>query len=102
MPTQPVHLKCRPAMNGRRTITPAENAADRDHGNIDEKMFAIECVPGVGKRFKVTADGTDINELLHKRHPLDGQRTSACQKTTHSKSMAMTQRYGASHHGARP
>ena len=56
-------------MNGRRTITPAEDATDRDDGDIDEKMFAIACVPGVGERFEVTADGTDINELGHVRHP---------------------------------
>ena len=35
----------------------------------DEEMFAIACVPGVGERLEVTADGTDINELCHKRHP---------------------------------
>ena len=66
---QPVRLKCGPAMNRCRTITPAEDAADRDDGDIDEEMFAIACVPGVGEGLKVTADGTDINELGHERHP---------------------------------
>ena len=56
-------------MNGRGTITPAEDATDRDHGDIDEEMFAIACVPGVGERFEVTADGANINELRHERHP---------------------------------
>ena len=69
MLTQPVYLKCGPAMNSRRTITPAEDAADRNHGDIDEEMFAIACVPGIGERVEVTADGTDINELHHERHP---------------------------------
>src|SRR4051794_27838472 len=47
--SQPIHLKCGPAMNGRRTLTAAEDAANRNHGDIDEEMFAIACVSGVGK-----------------------------------------------------
>ena len=56
-------------MNGGRTITPAEDAADRDHRNIDEPMLAIACVSGIGEGFEITRDGTDIDELRHKRYP---------------------------------
>ena len=66
---QPIRLQCGPAMNGRGTITAAEDATDRDHGDIDEEMFAIAAVPGVRERFEVTADRADINELRHERHP---------------------------------
>ena len=102
MLTQPVRLKRSPAMNGRRTITPAEDAADRDHGDIDEEMFAIACVPGVGQGFEVTADGTDINELHHERHPCDSATDLCVSEVTRSKSMAMTHRYGKGHHRASP
>ena len=66
---QPTLLKCGPAMNCRRPVTPADDAAHGDDRDVDEEMFAIACVPGVGERFEVTADGTDINELRHERHP---------------------------------
>src|SRR6202041_818145 len=102
MQTQPVHLKCGPAMNCRRTITPAEDAANRNHSNIDEKMFAIACMPGVGQGFEVTADGTDINELHHERHPCDSATDLCVSEVIRSKSMAMTHRYGKGHRRASP
>jgi hypothetical protein len=46
-------------------VTSAEDATDRDHGDIDEEMLAIAGVSGVRERFEVTADGADINELRH-------------------------------------
>ena len=62
-------------MNGGRAITPAEDTADRDHRDIDEPMLAIACVSGIGEGFKITPDGTDINELRHERHPSRSKTT---------------------------
>ena len=58
-----------PAMDGRRAIAAADHAADGDDDDIDQQMFAIARVPGVGERLEVGADGADIDELGHGRHP---------------------------------
>jgi len=56
-------------MNGCRTITPTEDAADRNNRDIDEQMLAIARVSGIGEGFEITPDGTNIDELRHQRHP---------------------------------
>ena len=58
-----------PAMDGGGAIAPAEDAADGDDGDIDQEVLAIARVPRVGERFEVGADGADVDELGHGRHP---------------------------------
>jgi hypothetical protein len=50
-------------MDSRRPLTATDDAANGDHGDIDEEMFAITSMPGIGERFEVRADGADINNL---------------------------------------
>ena len=61
-----------PAMDGGGSVAPADDAADGDDGDIDQQVLAIARVPGVGERFEVRADGADIDELGHGRHPWIG------------------------------
>ena len=58
-----------PAMDGGGAIAPADDAADGDDGDIDQEVLAIARVPRVGERFEVRADGADVDELGHGRHP---------------------------------
>src|SRR3954451_15771452 len=58
-----------PAMDGGGSIASAEDAADGDDDDIDQEVLAIARVPRIGERFEVGAEGADINELGHGRHP---------------------------------
>ena len=58
-----------PAMDGGGAVAPADDAADGDDDDIDQEVLAIARVPGVGERFEVGADGADVDELGHGRHP---------------------------------
>src|SRR3954452_5947922 len=62
-----------PAVDGGRPIAPADDAADGDDGDIAQEMLAIALVPRVGERFEVGADGADVDELGHGRHPWIGR-----------------------------
>src|SRR5437764_7831349 len=58
-----------PAMDGGGAFAPADDAADRDDGDSDHQVLAIARVPRVAERFKVRADGADVDELRHGRDP---------------------------------
>jgi len=46
---QPILAIDSPAMNGGRSIAVAENAANGDDDNVAQEVFAIACVPRIGK-----------------------------------------------------
>lgn len=58
-----------PAMDGGGSIAPAEDAADGDDDDIDQEVLAIARVPRIRERFEVGAEGADVDELGHGRHP---------------------------------
>ena len=60
-----------PAMDGGGAIAAADDAADGDDGDIGQEVLTIACVPRIGERFEVRADGADVDELGHERHPGD-------------------------------
>ena len=66
---QPISAINGPAMNGGGSVAIAEDAANGDDDDIAQEVFAIARVPGIGKRLKVRADGFDIDELCHEKHP---------------------------------
>ena len=66
---QPGRPMLGPAMDGGGAIAAADDAADGDDDDIDQQVLAIARVPRVGERFEVGADGADIDELGHGRHP---------------------------------
>src|SRR5690348_879573 len=58
-----------PAMDGGGSIAPADDAADRDDGDIDHQVLAVARVPRVAEGFEVRADRADVDELRHGRRP---------------------------------
>src|SRR3978361_1716323 len=58
-----------PAMDGGRPIAPADDAADGDDGDIDQEVPEIARVARVVERFEVGAEGADVDDLSHERHP---------------------------------
>src|SRR6516165_7674535 len=69
MLSKPVFAFFCPAMHGRRAIATAQDAADRDDDDIDEEVFAVACVPGIGKRLEVGSNRANIDELGHESYP---------------------------------
>src|SRR5437868_4246672 len=57
----------RPAVHGRRAIATAQDATDRDDNDIDEEVFAIARMPGIGQRLEVASNRADIDKLGHER-----------------------------------
>ena len=73
---QPIQAIGGPAMDGRRTIAATHHAAHGDHHDIDQQMFAIPGMPGVGERLEVGTDGFDVHPFgCHATHP--GMRQAA-------------------------
>ena len=69
IPSQPVLPFHGPAMYRGGTIASADDGTNGDNRDIDEEVFAIACMPGIGKRFEVRPDGANIDQLGHERHP---------------------------------
>ena len=67
---QPIDAIGGPAMDGRRAVTPAQNATHRDDDDVHEQMFTIARMSWVGKRFKIGADRFNIYPLrCHEEEP---------------------------------
>ena len=49
---QPIDAIGGPAMNGRRAVTPAQNATHRDHDDVHEQMFTIARSRSSPNRFR--------------------------------------------------
>ncbi len=52
-------------MNGGGSVGATEDGRHTDDDDIDEEVFAIECVSGIVKRLEVGGDRFDIRELGH-------------------------------------
>src|SRR3954452_2155599 len=64
-------------MDSGGAVATADDAADGDDGDIDHQVPAIARVARVVERFEVGADGADVDELGHGRHPLDRSASAA-------------------------
>src|SRR4051812_14727144 len=60
-------------MEGGGPIAPADDATDREDGDVDQEVFAIARVPGVAERFEGGLDRADVDELRHGGHPWIGR-----------------------------
>ena len=58
-----------PAVHGRRTIAAAHNGTHGEHRDIDEVVFAVAGVSGIGERFEIRPNGANVDELRHERNP---------------------------------
>src|SRR4051794_34841016 len=58
-----------PTMDGGGSVAPADDAANRDDGDIDHQVLAVARVPRVAEGFKVRAHGADVDEVRHGRPP---------------------------------
>ena len=88
---QPVLPRYSPPMHRGGAIASAQDSTDSEEGNIKEKVSAIACVSGIGKRLEVRRNGANVNELGHERYPCNrgvGQR-----KPTVARDQPITHRY---------
>src|SRR5271157_2983939 len=54
-------------------IATADDAGHRNDDNIGQQVFTVARVSRITQRFKISADGTNLDQLGHSTHPSSGE-----------------------------